>query len=159
MADLRREALSSAPLAFGSSLDDDRFASIQAVVEALMPGDGNVVFGLLHGQRLLGMAGGYHSTKVKERHKAFVWGMYVRPEARKRGGASRLLEAVVDWARQLPEVLQVHLSVTDAAPAARRLYERAGFIEWGSEPRALRWQREFTDERHLILQLDSPSDR
>ena len=105
------------------------------------------------------MTGVYHSTNVKERHKAHIWGMYVRPEARRRGGAAKLLNAAVDRARQWSEVLQVHLCVTDAALAAQGLYRKAGFTVWGSEPRALRWQGEFTDELHLVLQFDSPSDR
>lgn len=159
MAVLRIEALTSAPLAFGSSPQDDRFASTSAVRDALMPADDHVVFGLFHGQRLQGMAGAYHSRNDKERHKAYIWGMYVRREARRRGGATRLLGALVDWARGIPDVLQVLLSVTDAAPDARRLYQKAGFTEWGVEPRALHWQGEFTAERHLVLPLDLPSER
>jgi RimJ/RimL family protein N-acetyltransferase len=48
----------------------------------------------------------------------------------------------------------VHLSVSDATPAARRLYERAGFEVWGSEPDALRYEGESHLEHHMLLRLD-----
>ena len=158
MAALRREALDAAPLAFGSTPEDDRFGSIQAVEDALAPQDHRAVFGLWQGATLQGMVGVHGEQSVKERHKAYVWGMYVRPEARGRGGGTQLLQAVVAWARRRPDVLQVHLSVTDAADAARSLYRKAGFVEWGIEPRALSWQGEFVAERHLVLRLDTNAE-
>lgn len=158
MAQLRQEALRSSPLAFGSSPDDDRFSSIDAVRDVLTAAN-QAVFGLIVRDQLQGMVGAHHTLSAKEHHKAYLWGMYVTPEARRRGGGGRLLEAAVQWARHVPGVLQVHLGVTDSALEAGRLYERAGFDEWGVEPRALRWQDEFTAERHLVLRLDEPSDR
>ena len=153
MAELRKEALVAAPLAFGSSVDDDRFRSVEAIEQALSQEDA-VVFGLLSKEALVGMVGLYHSTNTKERHKAHIWGMYVKPEARRRGGATHLLNATIEWARHCPEILQVHLSMTNAAPAAHALYHNAGFVEWGREPQALRWQGEFTDEHHLVFRID-----
>mgnify|MGYP002152759359 CR=1 FL=1 len=117
MAALRREALESAPLSFGSSVEDDRFRSVQAIEQALGREDGHV-YGLFLGPALVGMTGVYRTTSVKEAHKAFVWGMYVRPGARRRGGATRLLAAAVACAKQWPDILQIHLCVTDSAPQA-----------------------------------------
>jgi hypothetical protein len=47
----------------------------------------------------------------------------------------------------------VHLGVSSAAPIALRLYERAGFRVWGSEPDALRYGSETLVEHHLALRL------
>ena len=152
MARLRKEAITSAPLAFGSSPDDDRFSSTEAVHRVLTEGN-QAIFGLFVGDRLQGMVGSYNSLTSKECHKVFIWGMYVCPRVRGQGGGTQLLAAAVDWARNMPCVLQVHLSVTGSAPEASRLYEKAGFVEWGVEPRALQWQGEFTVERHLVLFL------
>jgi RimJ/RimL family protein N-acetyltransferase len=60
----------------------------------------------------------------------------------------------MERAREWPGVRQVHLSVTDAAPEARRLYESAGFREWGVEPRSLEAEGRSVSERHLVLELD-----
>jgi len=43
--------------------------------------------------------------------------------------------------------------VTERAPEARRLYERAGFELWGTEPDALRHAGESVTEYHLALYL------
>ena len=77
----------------------------------------------------------------------------------RRGGASNLLAAALAAAEEWPSVIQVHLSVTEASSAAEALYRKAGFVEWDREPRALRWQDEFTDELLRVLQLDSSSIR
>jgi hypothetical protein len=58
MAALRREALESAPLSFGSSVEDDRFRSVQAIEQALGREDGHV-YGLFLGPALVGMTGVY----------------------------------------------------------------------------------------------------
>jgi len=39
------------------------------------------------------------------------------------------------------------------AAEARRLYESLGFVEWGREPRSLRWDECFVDEFHMALEL------
>jgi GNAT superfamily N-acetyltransferase len=80
--------------------------------------------------------------------------MYVIPSVRRRGVGRMLLEALVAEARKWPDVRQLHLSVTEVAAEARRLYESAGFVEWGREPRSLQWAGDFTDETHLALLLE-----
>ncbi|UCF69367.1 MAG: GNAT family N-acetyltransferase [Acidobacteriota bacterium] len=150
---LRREALESCPQAFASSLDDDRGLSIEYMQEAMSKTAQMTVFGLFDGGTLTGMTGLFREPKSKACHKAHIWGMYVRPGVRRRGGGMRLLNAAIDHARSWSGVVQVHLSVSESARAAQALYQRAGFVEWGREPRALRWQGEFLDERHLVLDL------
>jgi RimJ/RimL family protein N-acetyltransferase len=49
------------------------------------------------------------------------------------------------------------LSVTEASPAARRLYEAAGFRVWGQDSRSLCWNGRYVDEYHLVLHLSDPS--
>jgi GNAT superfamily N-acetyltransferase len=113
------------------------------------------VLGFYREEKLVGMAGIYRVAKVKSRHKAHVWGMYVRPAYRAKGVGTALLRAVIEQAGRWPGVTQIHLSVTEAAPAARRLYERSGFQEWGNEPSGLCWEGHCVDERHMVLRLGS----
>ena len=47
----------------------------------------------------------------------------------------------------------MYLSVSEKAPAARQLYESAGFVVWGLEPDCIRYQGESTREYHLALEL------
>jgi GNAT superfamily N-acetyltransferase len=139
MLALRREALQASPLAFGSSVDDDRLKTAEAVGKQLGQQESSVVFGLFSEETLVGMLGLVHNTNTKERHKAYIWGMYVQSHVRGLGGGTLLLETAVEHARTWAGVLQIHLSVTEAAQAAHGLYRKAKFVPWGREPRALQW--------------------
>lgn len=155
---LRREALESEPLAFGASVEDDRGLSLEFVRTVLADDQEQAVFGSFEGADLTGMVGLFRASRVKQRHKAGIWGMYVAPRARSKGVGRALLEAVIQHARSWG-LEQVQLSVTDAAPTAKRLYETAGFRPWGREPRSLQWKGRFVDEHHLVLELRDPATR
>lgn len=152
LALLRRRALEEAPLAFAASLSDDRALSLEFLVKALDDVEEQAVFGGFDGADLVGMAGVVRDSKVKRRHKASIWGMYVAPEGRRKGIARALLSSVIEHARGW-KIEQLYLSVSAAAPEARRLYESVGFRPWGREPRALAWNGHHVDEDHLALDL------
>jgi ribosomal protein S18 acetylase RimI-like enzyme len=150
---LRREALESHPLAFGSAVGEDRGLSLELVRASLADPDEQAVFGCFEGDHLAGMVGVRRDSGVKRRHRTYIWGMYVAPGARGKGAGRALLEAAVEQARAWPGIGQVRLSVTDPAIAAWKLYESVGFQAWGREPRALQWEGRFVDEIHLVLGL------
>jgi ribosomal protein S18 acetylase RimI-like enzyme len=99
------------------------------------------------------MVGILRASNMKERHKAQIWGMYVTSACRRKGVGSALLDAAIEQAKRWSGISQVHLSVTEAAADAKRLYERAGFQQWGREPRALCVDGRFVDELHFVLRL------
>jgi ribosomal protein S18 acetylase RimI-like enzyme len=150
---LRRQALENHPLAFGAAINDDRGLSLDFVRTALADEQEQAVFGHFAGTTLIGMVGVAREARVKRRHKAVIWGMYVAPAARRHGVGRALLAAAIAHVRAWPAVELLHLSVTDAAADAQRLYEAAGFRTWGREPRALEWQGRFADELHCVLHL------
>jgi ribosomal protein S18 acetylase RimI-like enzyme len=150
--ELRRQALQDAPGAFAASAEDDLVATAEAVREQLRRAPESVLIGAFR-ERLVGMVGLYRERHVKSAPQAHLWGMYVAPAVRGQGIGSLLLAAALDHARTLPGVSWVHLSVSSAAPAAQRLYERAGFRVWGSEPDALRHGGETLVEHHMALPL------
>jgi ribosomal protein S18 acetylase RimI-like enzyme len=149
---LRREALQESPLAFASSPRDDRFSSPEAVREQLGRAPEAVLLGAFQGL-LVGAVGLYRDRHVKASHKVHLWGMYVTPSQRGRGLASQLLAAALRHAEALPGVTWVQLAVSSAAPAAQRLYERAGFQAWGTEPAALCHEGRTLVEVHMALRL------
>lgn len=79
---LRREALETDPLAFGASPADDVGLVIESVRSFLGDHETQAVFGQFDGADLVGMIGLVKAAKVKQRHKATIWGMYVQPHAR-----------------------------------------------------------------------------
>ena len=149
---LRREALEAEPLAFAASPADDAGLVTGSVQRFLGDHETQAVFGQFDGAGLVGMVGLIKALKVKQRHKGTIWGMYVQPRSRNRGVGHALLSAAIEQARAW-ELDQLQLSVTEAAPTARRLYEAHGFRLWGRESRALHWNGRFVDENHLVLPL------
>src|ERR1051325_8577237 len=144
---LRKEALNASPLAFGSSAEDNRL-SVEFARKVLAD-DNQAVFGFYDNGKLAGLIGIIRLTTLKEHHKADMWGMYVNPGLRRKGAGYALLRAAIQKAHEWPKVSQIHLSVTEAAVEAKRLYERAGFEDWGRERRALHWEGVFVDEFHI----------
>lgn len=154
--DLRRESLLKAPLALTSSPEDDFASSVEAVRELLRQSPNSVIFGAFV-DRLIGVVGLYRDRHVKAAHRTHLWGMYVSSANRGHGIARKLLEAAINHARSLPGVGWILLSVSSAAPEARRLYEGVGFRIWGTEPDALRHEGQSVVEYHMALQLDTDS--
>jgi GNAT superfamily N-acetyltransferase len=149
---LRREALESEPYAFAASVADDIALVIESVRSFLGTPDTQAVYGAFEHHELVGMVGLFRSTKLKQCHKAMIWGMYVQPRVRGRGIGRALLGAAIDQARGW-SVDQLQLSVSEPAATAKRLYESAGFRVWGTEPRALFWNGRIVAEHHLALAL------
>lgn len=150
--DLRVRMLTDEPLAFGASPGHDFMSSADTVREQIARGDDSAIYGAFD-DGLVATIGIYREDRPKTRHKMHVWGAYVVPAHRGRGLGRLLLEAAVAHARAVPGVTVLHISVTDAAPAARHLYERAGFEAWGSEPDALRYEGRSVTEHHMVLRL------
>jgi ribosomal protein S18 acetylase RimI-like enzyme len=89
------------------------------------------------------------------RHKGFIWGMYVRPEARGAGVGRALLQAAI--AHATGRVEQLKLDVVADNAAALALYRAAGFIAYGTEPRALKLGEIYLDEVLMALRLPPPA--
>ena len=149
---LRRSALLDSPLAFLASPEDDLASSEAAVRELLDPQRKSVVLGA-YNPELIGMLGLHRASQKKAAHKVNLWGMFVLPTCRGQGVAERLLDAAIRHARTLDGVRSVHLSVSESAVAARRLYEKTGFETWGVEPDAIRFEGRSDSERHMRLSL------
>lgn len=148
----RHQALTEHPLAFGATAPDD-LASLAEIARSRVERADSAILGAFDADRLVGIVGLRREPGPKEGHKAYLWGMYVRPEARNRGVGAALLSSAIALARSWPGIARVALSVSSEAPAAEALYRRAGFVAWGREPDALRWSGESADETHMALEL------
>ena len=156
--ELRRRALETDPRAFASSVEDDLGLSIDYLQETL--GDASasaatVILGLFE-PRLVGVLGLVRERKLKARHKARLWGLYVSPEQRGAGIGQSLLAAAYDLARGIPGVEQLHVGVSTSSDVAIRLYEQFGFSVFGVERRALKIGDHYEDE--ILMVLDMPDD-
>ena len=148
---LRREALEREPFAFGSSPDDDRLRSVELVREMLLDADQAVIGAFA--SDLIGTVGVGRMNRRKVRHKAQLWGVYVRREHREAGVGRQLIEAAIRYARDQQGVELLHLTVSERAVAAAALYESLGFTTWGIEASGLRVDGVDLAERHMVLVL------
>lgn len=150
---IRLESLARAPHVFGTALHQeidkpadwwrDRLSSPDLGVHAAMVGDESV-----------GMAGWMLPAAANARHRAYVWGVYVRDALRGGGIGRRLVAAAVDDAASCSEAIDLHVLVGNT-PAVR-LYECLGFRVVGTVPRALKHNAVHHDQ-HLMAR--DPADQ
>jgi predicted N-acetyltransferase YhbS len=80
---LRLEALETEPRAFGSSAEEHRATSVDVFRERLRAAsDENFVLGAFASGALVGTVGFGRNTRLKERHKGRIWGVFVKKEHR-----------------------------------------------------------------------------
>lgn len=103
---------------------------------------------------LAGIGGLTRFTGTKLEHKALLWGMYVREEARGSGLADAIVEALLERARA-EGIEMVVLTVAADNNRARRLYQRWGFALYGTEPRAVRVGDAHFDEALMARRIES----
>jgi ribosomal protein S18 acetylase RimI-like enzyme len=148
--EIRLEALRLSPRSFGSDFATESARPLEVFAERLTSSE---VFGAHAAARLVGIAGLLVRSGLKEVHKGYLWGVYVRPEARGAGVARGLANAVLVAARERVEILQ--LTVESANAAARGLYASLGFVEYGLEKKALKVDGEYSDEVHMALDFSA----
>jgi RimJ/RimL family protein N-acetyltransferase len=147
--ELRLEGLKNHPEAFSSSWEDESGKPDAWWAERL---ETSTVFGgWIDDTQLLGVAGFRAHAATKLRHKAVLWGMYVRPAARGTGLAACLVQQVIEHAKPLVE--EICLTVVASNSAGKRLYSAAGFEPYGIERRALKIGEEYFDEVLMALPL------
>lgn len=95
LRDIRLEGLRCHPEAFASTFEDERDRPLDCFKELITQ---SRIFGAVLAQRLVGVVGIRSYAEVKLRHKAMIWGMYVRHEARKYSIGERLIDAAVSHA-------------------------------------------------------------
>jgi RimJ/RimL family protein N-acetyltransferase len=152
--EIRLEALRLAPEAFSSTLageSSEPLSWFAARIEA------SAVFGAFVDGGLLGVAGLFVREGRKEAHKGVLWGMYVRPQARRAGIGRRLVETVLDHARGRVELIQA--AVVGGNEPARRLYSGLGFVKYGIEKNALKDDGRYWDEVLMARPLTPEADR
>jgi RimJ/RimL family protein N-acetyltransferase len=135
--DIRLEALRANPEAFGSTFEIENALSLSWFFDRLGT---STVFGAFSNTGLVGIAGFEIQQGQKRAHKGELWG----PDARGTGIGRRLVEAVLDLARQRVELIQ--LAVVQDNEQARRLYASLGFLEYGLEKNALKQDGRYYDD-------------
>jgi GNAT superfamily N-acetyltransferase len=129
--DIRLRALADAPGAFGSTYADEASrpdSHWTQAAQARSGGPAAATFVAESGGQWVGIAAGYRDVETSG--PVHLVSMWVDADYRRLGLGRRLVEAVLDWARQ-SGTDQVDLWVTQGNDPATALYERAGFVMTG----------------------------
>ncbi len=133
---IRLRALRDDPESFGSSYEEILERGIAGATQSLRKRDtspDDATFGAFEGGTLVGIAGFRREEEVKKRHKGVIWGMYVPREMRGKGIGKALLQAAIAYAKTLPQLEQINLSVvlTSRDPARADQLERCAHQQGG----------------------------
>jgi ribosomal protein S18 acetylase RimI-like enzyme len=149
---LRLEALEAEPRAFGESAEEHRATSLEVFARRLFSAShDNFVLGAFAGAQLVGTVGFGRNTRLKDRHKARIWGVYVDQRHRGQGIARSLMIEVLRRAASMPGLEQIILTVGDGQAAAKRLYSSLGFTVFGHERCALKINDSYVDEDYMMF--------
>lgn len=146
---LRLEALFSHAAAYGGSFEEESLQTDEEWGRLLRT---SYVFAFMDEQVPVGMAGYYIPDRMKKRHRATVYTVYVKSHYRGRGVMDWLLGALSYHAKDMG-VEQLHLEVGTYNVEALRCYERNGFAVYGTEPRALKLPEGYIDEYTMVKYL------
>jgi ribosomal protein S18 acetylase RimI-like enzyme len=138
--DLRLEALRNDPSAFSSSSEEEAVLTDEEWRRRIQ----NALFAVSDGA-LVGMIVCVLNDRLKTKHVADIFGVYVRADRRGEGVGTRLLEHVLSRIRRNKRVVKVRLAVNPEQRTAVRLYEKAGFVVAGRAKKELKVGRRFYD--------------
>jgi len=157
---LMLQAYEHHPDAFTSSLAERAAMPLSFWESRLAAGSAprELVVGVFRDEALAGAAGMEFESREKARHKATLFGMFVLPGFRGGKLGRTLVEAALAAARARPGVRIVQLTVTEGNDAARRLYERFGFVAFGVEPYAVAVRGGYVSKVHMWCDLSAADD-
>ncbi len=147
---IRLEALTVSPESYGTAPENFAARPRESLLTQM---DQMAFFGVIDGEgALAGIVAYGRDDGERETHRGWLMQVYVKPALRGTGASLALLDAAVEHART--EVIQVHLMVGAHNAPAIRLYEKAGFKTYGTDPRCLYVNGRYIDEHMMVRFLD-----
>ncbi|MDM5250051.1 GNAT family N-acetyltransferase [Lysinibacillus sp. G4S2] len=149
---LRLEGLQNNPEAFGSSFEEEKDYPIEMFANRF-ESQGSYTLGAFDQGELVGVATLVQENKLKLKHKAGIFAVYVSPKKRGLGIGKKLMVEAINKAKELKGVEQLNLTVVSTNASAKRLYCSLGFEVFGTEKRALKIGQRYFDDDYMVLFL------
>ncbi len=152
----RLDALEKFPENFGSSYETESAKpklAFELVIEQQT--GNNFIVGAFDGDKLVGICGFAQETGPKIQHRGLIIQMYIQPEYQGKKLGQQLLQTAIVEAFKIPEVEQLALGVITHNLSAAKVYERAGFTEFGMQPSYIKIGEKYLHQRLMLLDRKS----
>ena len=148
---IRIQALSEWPPAFGALPEEEEAKEISSVAAFLEPTENRLFFGAFSSDSLIGVLRDSRYAGENEGHRSYIAGLYVVPDCRGQGAGRLLVESAIREARKDARIRRLNLMVVSGQKAARALYESLGFEVCGTDFEAFEARGLFFDEIMMTL--------
>lgn len=148
--ELHRYGMTEAPLGFVDVAATDEARPDSEVAAMLERGEG---WGVFDGERLVGKLSIDALPYPSLSHTFWVHAVYVHPDARGCGASTALMHAAIESAGA-KGARRIALWVNETNTAARRFYERMGFVETGRIPEGIRVGERYVGDVLMCLARD-----
>ncbi|MDQ5954143.1 MAG: hypothetical protein QG583_71 [Patescibacteria group bacterium] len=150
LKDFRLFALKTDPIAFGESYDREEKKTEQEIREKL--GDLNYkAYVIKIGDKVRALATCNLYLPGRVTHQAQIHAVFTDPDYRKQGLGKNLLEKILKDLHQNPITSRVSLSVSTTQEGAIKMYEKAGFKEFGIGHKELKVDGKYYDLVYMEL--------
>ncbi|MDZ5471539.1 GNAT family N-acetyltransferase [Bacillus sp. 31A1R] len=149
---LRLEALRNNPEAFSSSFEEEKGNSVEFYQNRLKS-TLSYTFGAYKENELIGVVSLVCEDKLKIRHRANIFAMYVSEEGRGKGVGRKLMSEAINQAKCIRNIEQLYLTVVSSNEPAKNLYASLGFEIIGEDKKALKVGNTYYDEDLMVLYL------
>ncbi|MCK1992320.1 GNAT family N-acetyltransferase [Peribacillus muralis] len=152
--EVRLNALKINPEAFGSTHEKEVEFSLETVKERITPTRDKYILGAFDDRKsLVGIVAFIRENNLKTRHKGNVFGMYIAPGNRGHGLGKSLMKDLISRAKNCDGLEQINLTVVSENDFAKKLYKSLGFVVYGTERNALKYNGHYFDEDLLVLTI------
>ncbi len=132
--ELRVEMCANHPEAFSQTPDEVAGMPEERFIDWMAPNESypeKFVLAAFEGERLIGSVAFRRENSLKERHRGYIWSVYVRPEGRGKKVSRELMQRVIDESRTMAGLEMLTLTVAVTQTSARTLYTSLGFYTTG----------------------------
>lgn len=135
--ELRRVSEKEFPQYVGANVEAELSVGSEGIGDLFCtyPSQGHTLFGLFNEGELKGVAALTRKNSEKYQHKAFLWGMYLYPDCRKKGASKLLMDHCLSWAKAQQGLESIILFVTASNTAGMKFYQKYDFQCYGTEKR------------------------
>jgi ribosomal protein S18 acetylase RimI-like enzyme len=137
---LRLQALKTDPIAFGSAYEEEENLAEEEWKKRM-----NSALFALSDDKLVGTITYVFSNRVKSKHIARIFGVYVDPDHRGQGIGKKMLQNALDLIQKNKHIVKVQLMVTKDQDVPARLYKDMGFVVVGQMKKEIKVGEQFYD--------------